>query len=507
TGTDVRIQSEFVPRGPVGRMLVQALGRKSRQDCDRMIAGVMAHLQGEGETAYGEGVDRATPAVRAETEQRLRGAEPEFLSEPLAPRLCEYLAASGDFELARIRPFVLARRWGVDRYEVLRLCLRAAHSKVLDLSWDLLCPNCRGARSRWSRLDLIRERSHCDDCQISFNANFDRAVEVTFRPNAEYRRVDAVIYCSGGPRNTPHIMAQKVLQPGETAELTLPLGAGRYRLRNLTADLVAFLEVDEAAATEQVRAEWSEDEIHLDPAEGAVRAGTVRLCLSNGTASRQQAIVERTASYEDTATAAQVAIYQEFRDLFGTEALSPTAQLGIQTLPLMFTDLKGSTALYDQLGDVSAYALVRDHFALLQVLVGRHGGGLVKTIGDAVMAAFPTAAAAVSCALEIHGDLARFNGSARQPLHLKVGLHEGPCIAARSYDERLDYFGGTVNLAARTHQESRGDDVVITESMLRNPAAAELLSAVRQEPFTADLRGIGPTRLVRLYPPSAPPLP
>ena len=193
-------------------------------------------------------------------------------------------------------------------------------------------------------------------------------------------------------------------------------------------------------------------------------------------------------------------MFQEFRDLFGSELLSPSIQLGIQSLPLLFTDLKGSTALYGRLGDASAYALVRDHFAMLQRLVSQHGGGLVKTIGDAVMAAFPTAGQAMECVLEIHRDLEAFNRTAPEPIRLKMGLHQGPCIAVRSFDDRMDYFGSTVNLAARTHEQSDGTDIVTTDAVMNDPAVAALLEGVERELFASELRGLGAFNLWRIRP-------
>jgi len=499
-GTEVRVQSEFLPRNALGQALVQAICAKSRGDFDRLFSGLRAHLAGERETPYGEGVDLAPPAARQATLARLRAADPEFLRDPLAPRLCEHLASSGDTELVRIRPFALARQWGEDRYAVLRLCLLAAARKVLDLSWDLLCPNCRGAKNRWQRLEDVRSQAHCDDCQISFDANFDRVMEVTFRPNAGFRRIEGLIYCSGGPRNTPHIVAQTVVAPGETARLQVRLAPGRYRLRNLTAELAATLFVDMEGESASCRAVLEADGLRAGPEAATLRAGETTLECRNGTGQRQQLILERLGLHEDMATAAVVSVYEEFRNLFSSELLSPRTQMGIQSLALMFTDLKGSTALYSVLGDAAAYALVRAHFELLEDLVRRHGGGIIKTIGDSVMGAFPTTDRAVACALELHAELERFNQEAPYPIRLKVGLHEGSCIAARSYDERLDYYGGAVNLAARTHEQSRGDDFVVTEAVMRNPDAASLLAGARCEPFEADLRGLGKVTLYRVLP-------
>jgi adenylate cyclase len=182
TGTEVQVRSEFVPANAVGRALVRALCEKTRRDFDGAIAGIRAHLAEERPNAYGEGVDIAPPASRAATLERLRAADPALLREPLAGRLTEHLASGGEAELARIRPFALARRWGVERWEALRLCLQATRAGVLDMSWDLLCPNCRGPENRWSSLSQVQERGHCESCRISYDANFDRAVEVPAQP-------------------------------------------------------------------------------------------------------------------------------------------------------------------------------------------------------------------------------------------------------------------------------------------------------------------------------------
>src|SRR5205814_866628 len=93
--------------------------------------------------------------------------------------------------------------------------------------------------------------------------------------------------------------------------------------------------------------------------------------------------------------------------------------------------------------------------AAATIAAERRGAGGFKTVGDAVMAAFPWAEAAVGAALAVQG-----NGEAfyeligRRELTIKMGIHQGPCIAARA-NEGLDYFGSTVNIAARLHDESR----------------------------------------------------
>ena len=110
----------------------------------------------------------------------------------------------------------------------------------------------------------------------------------------------------------------------------------------------------------------------------------------------------------------------------------------------LFTDLKGSTELYERVGDLVAYDLVRAHFRVLHEIVAAESGAVVKTIGDAVMATFPTPDRAMAAALKMREALKNLKGD----LLLKIGIHEGPCLAV-SLNDRQDYFGRTVNIAAR----------------------------------------------------------
>ena len=179
----------------------------------------------------------------------------------------------------------------------------------------------------------------------------------------------------------------------------------------------------------------------------------------------------------DCLTADRVTALQAFRDLFSGDVLRPGDEVSIGQVTLMFTDLKGSTALYEQIGDAAAYHLVRDHFAFLAEQVRLHEGAIVKTIGDAVMAAFADPIHAVKAALAIQARVARFNAehAGQMDIAIKLGLHKGPCIAV-TLNERLDYFGGTVNMAARLQGRSEGGDVILSQALLAEPEVKALLA-------------------------------
>jgi class 3 adenylate cyclase len=170
-------------------------------------------------------------------------------------------------------------------------------------------------------------------------------------------------------------------------------------------------------------------------------------------------------------------------------------------MAVLFTDLKDSTALYARHGDALAYSLVHQHFAGLRACVTQYHGRSVKSIGDAVMAVFPQPAEAVHAALAMQQTLGALNQAHAidPPLILKIGIHYGTVIALQT-THGLDYFGQTVNLAARVQGESVGGDIVVTATLLRTLLVLQALQGLpTPQPFTARLKGIeGEVRLYRL---------
>jgi class 3 adenylate cyclase len=311
---------------------------------------------------------------------------------------------------------------------------------------------------------------HCPSCNIDFSANFEQSVELTFRPNPSIREVNAELFCVGGPEITPHIAAQQLLPAGAARTIDLRLEAGRYRLRTMgLAGWRHLRATDNGPGEATLRATtdgWPDEEIEL--------ARNSKLSLENATSEEQLFILERTAWSDDAATAAEVTALQMFRDLFASEALRPGEQISVGTLTVLFTDLKNSTRMYREIGDATAFGSVMSHFDVLKQVIAEADGALVKTIGDAVMAVFRQPVDALKAMLQAQRGLANPAQSMR-PLHLKAGIHIGPCIAV-TLNDRLDYFGSTVNLAARLEGQSSGADVVISTQVYSDPAVRAFLS-------------------------------
>jgi class 3 adenylate cyclase len=213
------------------------------------------------------------------------------------------------------------------------------------------------------------------------------------------------------------------------------------------------------------------------------------LALTNQTDAEQLLILERLEWSDQATTAAEVTALQMFRDLFASEALRPGEQISVGTLTVLFTDLRHSTQLYRQIGDATAFGRVMSHFDVVRKSIVEHDGAIVKTIGDAVMAVFRSAADGLLAMLEVQRALAE-PADGNTPLQLKAGLNTGPCIAV-TLNDRLDYFGSTVNMAARLEGLSSGADVIISRSVYDDVKVRELIESedLAAEEFDMLLKG------------------
>jgi class 3 adenylate cyclase len=435
------------------------------------------------------------PELSSLARSRLEAMKEKLLGEGaerrVVDRLIEFVGSADDFSLAKIRPYVLADDWKEPRRAVLEACLRATRIGLLDLQWDLLCPLCRGAQESETSLKDISSRVHCETCRIDFTVNFDRFVEVTFKPNASVRRAEVKDFCMGSPQRTPHVVLQQLLAPHSSRTVRLPLEEGSYRLRTLELPGEQLVNVSvggsETAAL-QISNQVSGEELKLAP--------QTSLFLENASDDEQLLILERLQWTDQAATAAEITTLQIFRDLFSSEALRPGEQISVGTLTILFTDLRNSTRLYREIGDATAFGRVMNHFDVLKKAIAGEDGALVKTIGDAVMGVFRNPAAALKAMLSAQRMLAA-PPEGIAPLTLKAGIHTGPCIAV-TLNDRLDYFGSTVNMAARLEGLSNGNDVIISRAVYEDPEVRQFIGSPDRElqatPFEIELKGFDEER-------------
>jgi class 3 adenylate cyclase len=487
-GTRLRYEVWARARNLIGRTAIPIqIGVLSRRRFEAAFRRYDA-LAAEGSPSVAEATSRPrlTPGARG----RLRTARERLAAAgvpaELADRLVRLVERGDELDVSRIRPYRLADEWGFDRRAVLEACLQATRASLLELQWDLLCPLCRGAKETAPALDRVGPQVHCETCNIDFQVNFDRSVELTFRPNAAIRDVERKDFCVAGPRVTPHITVQQLLSPGERRSLDLELETGSYRLRTLAGrgelPVEAAEDGNDSARAALADSGWPPDELRVTPA--AV------LELENATGGEQLIVLERLRWREQAATAAEVTALQLFRDLFSSEILRPGEPIAVGTLTVVFTDLRDSTRFYREVGDAPAFGSVLDHLDALRRGVSEEEGAVVKSMGDAIMAVFVRPVGAVRALLRVQRELAS-PPAGKRPLLLKGGIHTGPCIAITQND-RLDYFGSTVNVAARLVGLSSGTDLVVSDAVLEDPEVAGELGGGRlsAERFDATLKGL-----------------
>jgi class 3 adenylate cyclase len=497
-GTRVRVFSSFTPRHPLlGPLVWAGLAAPAIRRARRQYQALGAYLAGRAPDSFPTLAAARTPADLGRLDGLIRRLEDDGTPAALADRLRRLLAEAADEDVIGMRPLDLARRWGAEPRPTLEMFLRAAVHGLLEMHWELLCPGCRGVKATAARLRELAATGHCPACNLPVTANVDESIEARFYPAPAVRPAQVGAYCVGGPMTTPHRIAQAELAPGEIRAWRLDLAPGAYRLRSPQAGGALNLTVESGAEADRLAARL--EPTRIAPERARVAAGPVQVELENAGATRAAVALDDSRWLEGGATPGQLMLLPAFRALFSAEALAPGVELAIGRVGLLFTDVAGSTALHERAGDARAFRLVGEHFALMRDVIERGGGAIVKTIGDAVMAAFPDGAAALAAGLAIQRALRDFDtgGLADPTTMVRVGVNAGACFAV-TQNERLDYFGLAVILASRAVREARGGEVVATVAALEDARAAGL-DLPPTAPFEAALRGIdAPVSLHRL---------
>src|ERR1700730_13302737 len=427
-----------------------------------------------------------------------------------------------DRALCRINVLDFAAKAGVDEERAVAAFLHAARLGIFELSWNVLCPGCGGVLEASATLKSVKKDEYaCAWCAAGYTPTLDEIVEVTFTVSRRVRRIAAhdpnelplaeyfrqVFWGSGidVPDDFEQLIEEIVLDavelpPGEKALLSLQLPAEFVIVIDPVTHPAIFLEVRGEPTRERQPLSLIFDKVLLPTETVALRPGPLRLSLENRTDTRVlpglwvagDKLHELLGRRGPFLTAKRLLTNQVFRDIYGTDTIDVDQRLKITSLTFLFTDLRGSTELYEQVGDLAAFDLVRAHFQVLNGIIASEAGAIVKTAGDAIMATFPTPDRAGAAALRMRDAMqslaAGHNGHA---LLLKMGIHEGPCPAV-VLDNRKDYFGRTVNIAARVQGLADSRSILATGPVVKHPQASSLLATSGLSPVAQSraLRGI-----------------
>lgn len=451
-------------------------------------------------------------------------------ADPQVVRVIEELVEHGsDRDLNRINPLAFAAKRGLDEERTIAAFLHAARLGLFEIAWNVLCPGCGGVLDTGATLKTVHQEAyHCSLCAAGYEPTLDEMVEVTFTVAPRVRRIAAhdpgtlppveyyrQIFWSSGldlPDDLEERFERIVLElvelgPGERAFVSLQLPSEFVIIFDAVTHATQFLDVQGEPTTERQNLSMVIGRAHAPNETVAMRPGPLRLALENHTDRRVLPNVciagdelhELLGRRRPFLTAKRLLSNQTFRDIYRTDTLDIDQRLKITSLTFLFTDLKGSTELYERVGDLAAFDLVRAHFRVLQEIVAAEAGAVVKTIGDAVMATFPTPDRALAAALRMREAMRALNlERGREDLLLKIGLHEGPCLAV-NLNDRQDYFGQTVNIAARVQNLAQTDAIFATGAVVEAPRASDVLdrNGVASVTTLATLRGI--EHEVRVY--------
>lgn len=436
----------------------------------------------------------------------------------------ELVREGTDAQLNRVNVLDFAAERGLGENDVLDAFLHAAQLGLFDMTWNLLCPGCGGVLGAHASLKQVERRDYaCAICAAGYEPTLDGVVEVAFTVSPRVRPIAAhtpdnlpmwdymqQMYWSSGidfPKGVPmsKVMENIVidwaeLAPGEKATMSLQLPEGFYIVFEPAAHAAQFFDVSGEPTRERQEFGMVFNAVHAPTGTAKMRPGPLRLTMENRTSARAlpalfiagDELHHLLGRRKKFLSARTLLSNQTFRNLFRTDTLDVDQRLKITSLTFVFTDLKASTALYERVGDLAAYDLVKAHFGVLNEVVARESGAVVKTIGDAVMASFPTPDKAMAAVLGMRRAMTTLNEERQsEDLLLKIGMHEGPCLAV-TLNDRLDYFGQTVNIAARVQGLAMSHSIYATEPIVAHPATKALLEAEGLVPMQQRhaLRGI-----------------
>jgi class 3 adenylate cyclase len=460
-------------------------------------------------------------------------------SPRVVSRLETLIRTADDYDLFRINPLKYAADKSMEEAETLDLFLHGTHIGLFQMDWSLVCVACGEIVDSMSNMSHLHSKYRCDNCSLENEAAMDDLIMVSFtispsvreisyhqpdQLNAEdyhlHYRMSNICAKAGGISYLDAIKNFSVqmdfLEAGETKSVTFEAVPGILFINSYLSDTRGLLMITDQKAD-------APQKLHLKLLDGVMESSGVPLASGSFQAFGQTFSpsqygnlatgpltieVENDTDHRSShwmrmvpqqyvgfttfipfLTGKRLLNTQTFRTLFRSEVITTDEGIAVRDLTFLFTDLKGSTEMYETIGDPKAYYLVRQHFETLTRAVTDNSGAIVKTIGDAIMATFMDPNQALSAARRMIKDINEFNKTHHADLVLKIGLHRGQSIAV-SLNDRMDFFGQSVNIAARVQGLAGAGEIYISDSVYKSPGVDGTLSGLTVTPQQAALKGV-----------------
>jgi class 3 adenylate cyclase len=462
-----------------------------------------------------------------------------------SPRVISKLEAlihtNEDYNLFRINPIQFATERGIAETEAIDLFLHSAKLGLFEIEWHLVCATCGNVVESFRNMHKLHSTYICNQCAFETTATLDDYIQISFTISSSIRDIafhhpeslsaDDLLFKYKLSRGVHSWLAGwshvdliravtkllAYLEPGEKRRVEFPVERGIVIITDLTNRVTAGFPVaaEVVSDTQRITIQIAEGQFHISDREapagrldygyaaltfhhlGRLSTGSLVVEIENSTERRACMWMahftgeppRQGITFDPFLSGKRLLTTQTFRTLFRSETVSVDEGIAVKDISFLFTDLKGSTALYDHIGDPKAYFLVRQHFDTLGNAINRYEGAIVKTIGDAVMAAFMNPIDAVRAALEMLREIEAFNKNISDKLVLKIGIHAGHSIVV-NLNDRLDYFGQTVNIASRVQGLADAGEIYISEDVYNFPGVREAVAHCTIAPKQVIVKGV-----------------
>src|SRR5437764_5652021 len=284
-----------------------------------------------------------------------------------------------DRELCRINALAFAAKHQLDEDEVIAAFLHGARLGIFDMSWNILCPACGGVLDSGATLKTVKQAEYrCVLCAIGCEPTLDEIVEVTFTISLRVRKIAAhdpgtlpwieyyrqIFWSSGVDLPDDETFAKWVeettldsreLSAGDKAVLSLQLPEGLVIVFDPVVHMSQYIEVKGEPARGSQSLSFVMTRDHAPTGTVQMRAGLLQMTLENRSNVRtlpaiwvvSDKIHDLVSKRRPFLTAKRLLTNQTFRDIYRTDTLDVDQRLKITSLTFLFTDLKGSTELYE----------------------------------------------------------------------------------------------------------------------------------------------------------------
>ncbi len=379
------------------------------------------------------------------------------IPDHIAKNMAALMYHSDDDDVYKIQLPLLSKEWDVPIEELIKAFLKASYHKFFLISWDVICPHCKGTRSQFKHLQDLLEHNSCEPCQLDFQLNSLDLIDATFKINPEYRVVKEVTYCAAEPFKKVHMFTQEKLLPDERQSFLLNLKSGEYRLRILGHKQQLSIHV---SCSDSVGIHWD-----CKDSKKLTHVGShINISIHNSLEQSITYILEAIITPQNYLSPLTIFNEKLFKKLYTTESLPAGVQLRLPVQILFFTDIVDSTKFYQKVGDVKAYKQIKGHFDIISDVLDKHNGIIIKTIGDAVMATFKDPINVIEATKSIISEVEQ---APHLDFKLRFSVHHGEVIAV-NFNTGLDYFGDSVNVSAKLQGIANANELAMSEDFLES---------------------------------------